>query len=141
MSTFHLKIIASDKVFYDGDCEILVVPGVDGELAVMAHHQNMVVATIVGDIRFKDGSSDEYHYAVVGIGFVHISDNNVTMLVDTVERPEDIDANRAKSALERAEEQLRHKQSIQEYHVSQASLLRAMYRLKMSGKSGNNKFI
>ena len=52
------------------------------------------------------------------------------MLVDTAERPEDIDEVRAREAMERAKEQLRQKQSIQEYHVSQASMARAMYRLK-----------
>ncbi len=54
----------------------------------------------------------------------------MTMLVDTAERPEDIDEVRAREAYERALEQLQQKQSIQEYHVSQASLARAMHRLK-----------
>jgi F-type H+-transporting ATPase subunit epsilon len=141
MSTFNLKIIASDKVFYDGICEILIVQGVDGELAIMAHHQNMVAATKVGDIRFKDGETGEWHYAMAGIGFVHIANNRVVVLVDTVEKPEDIDKVRAEQALERAQEQLRQKQSIQEYHVSQASMARAMYRLKMSGKYDIDKHI
>jgi F-type H+-transporting ATPase subunit epsilon len=135
MSSFSLKIIASNKIFFDGRCESLTVPALDGELAVMAHHQNMVVATKVGEIRFKEEGSEEYHRAVVGIGFVHIANNRVTMLVDTAERPEDIDEVRAREALERAQEQLRQKQSIQEYHVSQASLARAMYRLKSSSSS------
>lgn len=132
MSSFNLKVIASDKVFYDGRCECLIVPALDGELAVMAHHQNMVVATTVGEIRFREPDSDEWRKAVVGIGFVHIAHNRVTVMVDTAERPEDIDEVRAQEALERAQEQLRQKQSIQEYHVSQASLARAMYRLKRS---------
>lgn len=133
MNTFYLKVIASDKVFYAGKCSILVVPGLDGEIAVMAHHQNMVIATKVGEIRFQDEAEGKWHNAVVGIGFVHIANNRVTMLVDTAERPEDIDAIRAKEAMERAQEQLRQKQSIQEYHVSQASMARAMYRLKKTG--------
>jgi F-type H+-transporting ATPase subunit epsilon len=135
MSTFSLKIIASNKIFFDGKCESLTVPALDGELSVMAHHQNMVVATKVGEIRFKEEGSEDYHKAIVGIGFVHIANNRVTMLVDTCEKPEDIDRVRAEEALERAKEQLRQKQSIQEYHVSQASLARAMYRLKSSASS------
>ena len=130
MGTFDLKILATNKVFYDGKSKMLVVPALDGELAVMADHQNMVVATTIGDIRFQDDQSDEWHTAVVGIGFVHIANNRVTMLVDTAERPEDIDEVRAREAYERALEQLQQKQSIQEYHVSQASLARAMHRLK-----------
>ena len=134
MNTFNLKIIASDKVFYNGKCGILVIPALDGEIAIMSHHENMVIATKEGEVRFKEKEEEDYHRAVVGIGFVHIANNRVTMLVDTAERPEDIDRVRAEQALERAKEQLRQKQSIQEYHVSQASLARAILRLKEAGK-------
>lgn len=133
MNTFGLKIIATNKVFYDGRCCMLVVPGLDGEVAVMAHHETMVVATRVGEIRFQ-AEDGEWRKAVVGIGFVHIANNRVTMIVDTAERPEDIDALRAREALERAQEQLRQKQSVQEYHISKASLARALSRLKETGK-------
>ncbi|MGN1147511.1 MAG: ATP synthase F1 subunit epsilon [Lachnospiraceae bacterium] len=133
MSTFGLKIIATNKIFYDGRCNMLVVPGLDGEIAIMAYHEDMVIATKEGEIRFQT-ENEEWHKAVVGIGFVHIANNRVTMLVDTAERPEDIDAVRAREALERAEEQLRQKQSVQEYHISKASLERALSRLKEAGK-------
>ena len=134
MNTFNLKIIASDKVFYSGKCGIIVVPALDGEIAIMSHHEDMVIATKDGEVRFKEKEEEDYRRAVVGIGFVHIANNRVTMLVDTAERPEDIDRVRAEQALERAKEQLRQKQSIQEYHVSQASLARAILRLKEAGK-------
>ena len=69
MSSFYLKILASNKVFFSGKADILVVPGLDGEIAIMAHHQNMAIATTIGDVRFKPEGSDEYIDAVVGIGF------------------------------------------------------------------------
>lgn len=134
MNTFSLKIIASDKVFYSGKCGIVIVPALDGELAVMSHHADMVIATKEGEVRFKSDEDAQWQRAAVGIGFVHIGNNRVTMLVDTAEKPEDIDRVRAEQALERAKEQLRQKQSIQEYHVSRASMARAMIRLKMAGK-------
>ena len=56
------------------------------------------------------------------------------MLVQTAEKPEEIDARRAEERREVMEEKLRQKQSIQEYHVSQASMARAMLRLKEAGK-------
>ena len=127
MNTFSLKVIASDKVFFDGKCGIIIVPALDGEQAIMSHHEDMVIAT-------KEGEDDDWTKVVVGVGFVYISHNRVIMLVDTAERPEDIDRVRAEAALERAKEQLRQKQSIQEYHVSQASMARAMLRLKEAGK-------
>ena len=78
----------------------------------------------------EDGG--EWSNAVLGIGCCMVANNRVTVLADTVERPEEVDANRAKEALERAQERLRQKQSIQEYYLSQASMARAMTRLKAS---------
>ena len=134
MNTFSLKVIATDKVFYDGKCTALIIPALDGEREILAHHENMVIAKKEGEIRCRTDESTDWKKAVVGVGFVHIANNRVTMLVDTAERPEDIDAVRAKQAYERAVEQLRQKQSIQEYHMSRASLARAMARLKEAGK-------
>ena len=134
MNTFSLKVIATDKVFYDGKCTALIIPALDGEREILAHHENMVIATKEGEGRCRTDESSDWKKAVVGVGFVHIANNRVTMLVDTAERPEDIDAVRAKQAYERAVEQLRQKQSIQEYHMSRASLARAMARLKEAGK-------
>ena len=45
MNTFSLKVIASDKVFFDGKCGIIIVPALDGEQAIMSHHEDMVIAT------------------------------------------------------------------------------------------------
>lgn len=104
MNTFSLKIIASNKVFYSGKCGIIIVPALDGELAIMAHHEDMVIATKVGTVRFREDDDCEWQECIVGIGFVHIANNRVTMLVDTAERPEDIDVVRAEEALERAKE-------------------------------------
>ena len=86
MSTFHLRVIASNRVFYDGDCVEIVIPAIDGEMGILAHHERMVVAMTVGDMRFLVPDKDWQH-AVVGIGFVNIEDNEVTVLADTVERP------------------------------------------------------
>ena len=67
-----------------------------------------------------------------GVGFVQISNNRVTLLVETAENPDEIDIRRAEEARERALEELRQKQSIQEYYRSSASLSRAMSRLKVA---------
>lgn len=50
MSTFSLKIISTDKVFYDGKCEYLVIPTIDGEKGILAHHENMVIALTESEI-------------------------------------------------------------------------------------------
>jgi len=133
MSTFSLKVIASDKIFFDGRAEVLIIPEIDGEKAILAHHEDMVIAINVGDMKFRL-EDNTWVEAVVGQGFAQVINNRVSVLVDTVERPQDIDAARAKDALERAKEQLRQKQSLQDFHLSQASMARAMSRLKSTSK-------
>ena len=130
MSTFSLKVIASDKVFFDGRAEVLIIPGIDGESAILAHHENMVIAINIGDMKFRL-EDNTWVNAVVGQGFAQIMNNRVSVLVDTAERPEDIDAARAQEALGRAKEQLRQKQSLRDFRLSQASMARAMSRLKI----------
>ena len=112
-NTFYLKVIAANRVFYSGRCRSIIVPEFDGQKEILAHHEDMVIAVDEGEI----------------------VNNRVTLLVETAEHPEEIDIARAREAKERAEEQLRQKQSIQEYYHSRASLARAMTRLKAtSGK-------
>lgn len=137
MNTFSLRLVACDRLFYDGECEIVVFPGYDGEMAVMANHEGMTTLIEVGEIRFRTPDG-EWHEVVVSDGIVNVQRNHVAIIVYSAEKPEEIDAFRAEAALERAKEQLRHKQSIMEYHVSAASMARARVRLKYAGKSDIN---
>ena len=129
---FQLDIMASDHVFYSGPCDELVFPGQDGSFGILPNHQPMITCLNAGELRFRVG--EEWHDAIVSDGFVEIMPSNVTMLADTVERPEDIDEKRAEAARERAEERLRQKQSIRQYYHTQAALNRAIARLKISAK-------
>lgn len=134
MSKFYLKVISSNHIFYEGFCTCLIIPSVDGEKAIMAHHEEVIVAVDNGEMRMQKEEGGEWSYAVLGKGFCMVANNRVTVLADTVERPEEVDANRAKEALERAQERLRQKQSIQEYHMTQAAMARALTRLKETEK-------
>ena len=136
MSTFWLKVIASDHTFYNGNCEMLAVPAHDGEFGILPHMEAMILAIREGVLKFCIPGSKEIEEAVVGTGIVQVANNRVTVVTDTAERPEDIDRIRAEQALERAREQLRQKQSIAEYKMSQAALARALNRLQVSQKKG-----
>ena len=132
MSSFSLRIIASDHIFYDGSCEILTVPAHDGPVSILAHHEAVIIATQEGEVWFRAAGNTEWQEAIVGIGIVQVVNNRALVIVDSAERPEEIDVRRAQEALERAEEQMRQKQSIQEFKMSQASMARALSRLKGS---------
>ena len=131
MHTFGHKIIASDKVFYEGRCRKLTTPAPDGEMGLLPNHENMVIAIAVG-IAHMEAEEGVWQDIALGQGFAEVVNNRVTLIVDTAERPEDIDVRHAEEQREHAEEQMRQKQSIQEYYHTQASLARAMNRLKLA---------
>lgn len=134
MATFYLKIISANRVFYEGPCHCLIVPALDGERAVMAHHDEILIAIRSGEMRMQTEEGGEWKAAVLGQGFCQFANNRATLLADTVEMPEEIDENRAKRAYERAQERLRQKQSIKEYHMTQAAMARALVRIKETEK-------
>ncbi len=130
--TFYLKVVASDRQFYEGDCEMITFIGVDGSYGILPHHECMVTPLEAGELTLQiDGVKKE---AAVGEGFVEILPNQVTVLTDFCEWADEIDIRRAEEAKQRAEERLRQKQSIIEYHSSKAALSRAMARLKVTDK-------
>ena len=134
MASFSLRIISSNRIFYEGPCRCLIVPAPDGERAILAHHEEMILALREGELRMQTEEGGEWSYAVISPGFCQVAHNRVTLLADTVERPEEIDAVRAQEALERAQEKMRQKQSIQEYHITQAALARALVRIRETAK-------
>lgn len=128
-SKFNIEIIASDHPFYEGECEMLVFPGIDGEYGILANHQAMVTCLKAGEMRFLvDGG---WHYAAVSDGIIDIMPGKVVILADTIERPEDIDLHRAEEARLNAEEKMRQKLSTMEYYQTMTALNRAMNRIKV----------
>ena len=134
MKTFSLKVLASDKVFFDDRCKMVILPAQDGQLGVLANHGDMVVALNMGEMRIQR-EDETWETALIGKGVMQDINNRMVILTEFAERPEEIDAKRALEAKQRAEEQLRQKQSILEYHHSKVALARAMARLKESHKS------
>ena len=127
---FPVTILAAERPFYEGECTAITVPLADGEYGILAMHYDIIVAIVPGLMRYTlpDGTT---HIAAVGAGMVKVEKGRVLVLADTVERPEEIDENRARRALEAAQEALLQKKSYGEYRVTQAELARAVSRLKV----------
>ena len=131
MNSFILNITASSGEFYQGSCESMVLPVKDGVYGVQAGHSPVLVAIHMGMLKFTvDGETREI---LVGDGIAEVTPTFV-LLVDSAERPEDIDKNRAEAARIRAEERLQHKQSMHEYYQTKIALDRAMQRLQTAAK-------
>ena len=132
MNPFMLNITASSGEFYQGNCENLVLPIGDGVYGVQAGHSPVLVALHMGMLHFT--VNGETRDVLVGDGIAEVTPSYVMVLVDSAERPEDIDKNRAEAARVRAEERLQHKQSMHEYYQSKIALDRAMQRLQTAAK-------
>lgn len=133
MNTFNLQIVSLDSVFYDGPCESLTIPAVDGEKGVMAGHEPMVMAITAGELHFTTDDQQQ-KMAAVGCGFAEITGKKVVVITDFAQTPEEIDVERAERAKASAEEKLREKKTQLEFVHSQAKLARAMARLKVAKK-------
>ncbi|ADC91260.1 ATP synthase F1 subunit epsilon [Mageeibacillus indolicus] len=135
MNTFKVHILAADKTFYDGDCESLILPTINGQYGILAGHCNMISAVVPGKLTYRQPGGQN-KLAAVSSGLVKVENNEVLVLVDSAERPEDIDIIKAKRAADNAKEALLQKQSIREYHTAQMALARAIARLRVKNSSG-----
>lgn len=130
MKTFRLNILAAEKPFYDGECVSLVIPTDDGEYGIMANHNNVIAAIVPGLLKFTTPEGKEI-IAALSEGIIKVENNNVLLLVDTAEYPEEIDENRAQRAAEQAKEAILQKKSVKDYYAAQAKMARAISRLKV----------
>lgn len=136
MDAFCVHILAADRNFYEGPCESLIVPASDGELGILAHHSNMIAAVMPGTLRFRLPGEAAWQLAAVSAGMVKVEENDVVVLVDSAERPEEIDAARARRKADEAREALLQQKSLQEHKIAEASLARALNRLRVKSVAG-----
>lgn len=134
-NTFFLRITSADGVFFSGKVSSVIVPELSGDMEILAHHEDMIIALDGGEVRYKPEDQDQWIEAVVGRGFIDITNNRASLVTETCESPENIDKARAEAARDRALERLRQKQSIAEYYQSSAALSRALNRLKAVDRS------
>ena len=132
MDSFQMHILAADHTFYEGPCLSLTIPPSGGEQGILARHSNMIAAVQPGILRYRL-PGQEVQQAAVSQGMVKVERNDVLVLVDSVERPEEIDAARARREADEAREAMLQRKSRQEYQLAQATLARALNRLKVKG--------
>ncbi len=138
MEAFAISILAADHPFYVGPCESLIVSTVEGQYGIWAHHSNTISAILPGALHYKIPGQSMRH-AAVSEGILKIENNEVLVLVDTAERPEEIEINRAKRDADAAREILLQKKSMEEYKLAQANLARALNRLRVKNRYFNNE--
>ena len=137
MTTFELEILTPEKPFYKGECVSLLIPTSDGMIGVMAHRSPLTAAIHDGKIVFTLPAGDVRICAVTR-GMVSVSRNRARVLCESAVRPEDIDIERERMALQEAELELRGRQSYEEFVASQLAFARAINRLKVKQYSAEH---
>ncbi len=129
MATMQLEIITAEQQVYDGEVELVVAPGIEGELGILAHHAPLMTALQPGEILIrKDG--EETYLAVTG-GFLEVMGNKVTILADACERSDEINEERAQIAVDRATERMANQGTDMQLERAVASVRRAQVRLNV----------
>ena len=124
---FQLEIITPEKVINEGQVSYVRVPSLDGLFGVKSRHAPAIIAMSIGEIKVtKDGK--ESYYATTG-GFADVRPENVQLLVETAESITDIDKERVKAAIKRAQEKLKDNKA--DLTRGKAALDRAKNRLKI----------
>ena len=133
MDNFRLQFMASDHMVFDGDAQSVSLPTTEGSVGILAHHSNIIMAVVPGEITYRAANGDE-ETVIVSDGLLKVENGEVMILVDTAERPDEIDEARAQRAEERAREELKRANTNRDIALASAELSRAMSRIKYSKK-------
>lgn len=132
MNQYKLQIMTPEREFFDDEVESVIMTTLSGKIQILANHIPYVNGIMPSVIKFKH--KGETKYASVSGGFVQFSKNKAIILVDSAEWPEEVDRNRAESALERAKARLAAKEQKLDKKRAQMAIMRALARIKLTDK-------
>jgi F-type H+-transporting ATPase subunit epsilon len=128
-----LEIVTPEKMTFSGNVEEVTIPGTEGEFGVLRGHEALLSSIEIGELNFtKDGKKTYY---AVTTGYAEVTSNKVTILIETGERSDSIDKDRAQKAKEAAEARLAQLvKEDSEYEKSRLALIRAITRISVAEK-------
>ncbi|MDD5528536.1 MAG: F0F1 ATP synthase subunit epsilon [bacterium] len=130
MATFKLEIVTVEKLSFSDNVNVLVAPGVNGQLGILPNHAPLMTILEPGELIIKKGSEETY-WAITG-GFLEVRPDKVIVLADACELATEIDISRAEEAKRRAEERLKQKSSGIDVTRAETALRRSLIRLKIA---------
>jgi F-type H+-transporting ATPase subunit epsilon len=133
-----LDIVTVERSTWSGEVNMVIAPGVQGQLGILPHHTPLMSMLRTGELRIKQ-ESREMSIAVTG-GFIEVRPDRVIVLADAAERAEEIDIRRAEEAKKRAEQRLAAgSKGGYDEEKAKAALMRAMMRLQVAEKVERRK--
>lgn len=130
--TIKIEVITGERVVYADDVDIVVAPGIEGQLGILPQHAPLLTTLQPGELMVRKGH-EEIAMAVSG-GFMEVRPDKVIVLADTAERAEEIDAARAQAARQRAIKRLNEQRDRIDLTRAEAALHRSLARLKVVEK-------
>jgi len=131
MTGIRLDIVTAEQAVYSEEVEMVIAPGVEGQLGILPHHIPLMTTLQAGELRIKKGG-EEMSLAISG-GFLEVRPDRVVILADAAERAEEIDVARAEAAKRRAQERLAERHVYQiDGARAEAALHRSLARLKVA---------
>ena len=125
--SFKLRVISPDRIFYEGEAIFLELNTTEGQIGVYKNHVPMTYIIEPGVLRITE-SEQSVKEAALHSGFIQILQEEITILAEVVEWPEEIDENRAKEAQNRAERRLAATEGDINYRRAELALRRALIR-------------
>ncbi|MCK5837392.1 MAG: F0F1 ATP synthase subunit epsilon [Desulfobacula sp.] len=126
-----LEVVTPEKAIVSEEVEIVVAPGSEGEFGALKGHTTFLTSLKMGTLRYKDAKGQERLLFING-GFAEVLPDKVTILAESAERRKHIDVARAQAAKERAEQRLSDKAADNDFVRAEASLRRAIGRIKIA---------
>jgi len=128
-----LEIVTPEKMVFSGKVEEVTIPGTEGEFGVLRGHEPLLTSIEIGELNYLRNDK-RTHYAV-NKGYAEVTGSKVTLLIETAERSDNIDKDRAKKAKERAEALLSQiDKDNADFEKTRVALLRAITRLNVAEK-------
>lgn len=137
--TIRCEIVSQDKTVFQGDVDVVVLPGIAGEMGILPHHAPVLTILKYGVIKIRQNGKEEL-FTVAG-GMAEVQPDIVTILADAAENIQDIDVTRAKAAKKRAEDALAKlkPEDHDAYLTMEAALRRSNLRLDVVRRYGKVK--
>ncbi len=130
MATLRLEIITPQAKVFEGDVDSVLLPGVEGEMGILPHHEALVTELTAGELRFEHKGKTEI--LAIGEGFAEITADSVGVLTEGAVNEEEIDDKVAKEAVKRAEDLLKSNTlEGEELESVQASLARSLAQINI----------
>jgi F-type H+-transporting ATPase subunit epsilon len=138
MATIKLDIVTAEGSVYSDDVDIVIAPGIEGELGILPHHTPLMTMLQPGELIARKGG-EEYSLAISG-GFLEVRPDRVIVLADSAERAEEIDIARAEEAKKRAEKRMAEKYEPGiDSGRAEAALRRSLIRIKVAERYRKRK--